>query len=148
MSRSTRRALVAAISIGAIAVPAAAEGAGSSRVDATACHRYRTNDQFPLRLCDKGEAVRQAQLGLRTVTPTLPADGFFGPHTHGAVLRYQALVGLETDDLVGPRTWRSITARFTCGTDRDGSGLIDPDEIFVDATQLTDRRTLLDACVG
>jgi hypothetical protein len=64
------------------------------------------------------------------------------------VRSYQALAGLETDGLVGPRTWRTITAGFRCGTDRDGSGLIDPDEIFVGATQLTDRRTLLAACVG
>ena len=53
---------------------------------ARVCDDYTDNVEYPLRLCDSGEAVRIAQLALRsTVAPELVVDGYFGPRTEAAV---------------------------------------------------------------
>ncbi len=38
----------------------------------------------------------------------IDADGYFGPKTRSAVIRYQQLHGLQADGEVGPLTWNSI----------------------------------------
>jgi hypothetical protein len=69
-----------------------------------ACPSYRLNDTLPLRLCDKGEAVRAVQQRLGG----LDVDGYFGPSTRAAVRAFQREHGLEVDGLVGPNTWSAL----------------------------------------
>jgi murein L,D-transpeptidase YcbB/YkuD len=74
-----------------------------------ACPSYRLNDTLPLRLCDKGDAVRAVQQRLRdTVAPDLLDDGYLGPTTEAAVRTFQRAHGLEVDGLVGPDTWSAL----------------------------------------
>ena len=97
---------------------------------AAQCDGYGFNNQYPLRRCDSGAAVRIVQQQLRaTIDPGLQADGFFGPLTDRAVRRFQQANGLEVDGLVGRNTWRALTEGKVEGTDTDGSGLIDPWEL-------------------
>ena len=94
------------------------------------CAEYDDNVEYPLRLCDSGEAVRVVQLALRnTVAPELEVDGYFGPRTEAAVREFQRSAGLAADGLVGPRTWPALTADFVYGSDEDGSGVVDPWEL-------------------
>ena len=97
---------------------------------ARVCDDYNDNVEYPLRLCDSGEAVRVAQLALRsTVAPELVVDGYFGPRTEAAVHEFQQSAGLAVDGLVGPRTWPALTVDFVYGRDEDGSGVVDPWEL-------------------
>jgi peptidoglycan hydrolase-like protein with peptidoglycan-binding domain len=105
--------------------------------DPRACQEYVDNLEYPLRLCDSGEAVRLAQTGLLAVDPNLAVDGYFGPRTEAAVRRYQEIVGLEVDGLVGPRTWPELTRPFALGTDDDGNGVVDPWEADQQGPPLT-----------
>jgi putative peptidoglycan binding protein len=78
------------------------------------CPSYRVNESLPLRLCDRGDLVRQVQQRLsETVATSLLADGFFGPATQAAVREFQQQQGLEVDGLVGPAT---VTALFAGAT--------------------------------
>ncbi|WP_251861802.1 peptidoglycan-binding domain-containing protein [Clostridium sp. Marseille-Q2269] len=57
----------------------------------------------------QGAAVRAAQWalnnkGFNAGTP----DGYFGPNTQRAVLRFQSSRGLSADGIVGPNTWRAL----------------------------------------
>jgi peptidoglycan hydrolase-like protein with peptidoglycan-binding domain len=49
-----------------------------------------------------------------------PVDGRYGPHTEHAVLRFQAVHGLQVDGVAGPQTLGALTARAT--PQRRGSG--------------------------
>ena len=98
--------------------------------NARVCDDYEDNVEYPLRLCDSGEAVRVVQLALRnTVAAELEVDGYFGPRTEVAVREFQRSAGLAVDGLVGPRTWPALTADFVYGGDTDGSGVVDPWEL-------------------
>jgi Putative peptidoglycan binding domain len=75
------------------------------------CPSYRLNETLPLRLCDKGDAVRAVQQRLReTVAADLLVDGYLGPTTEEAVRTFQQLHGLEVDGLVGPDSWSALFA--------------------------------------
>ena len=56
----------------------------------------------------KGEEVKKLQESLN-----ITVDGDFGPATELAVMRFQAQQGLETDGIVGPKTWSKIQSRNT-----------------------------------
>jgi len=73
-------------------------------------------------------------------------DGYFGPSTADAVRNFQLFRGLEVDGLIGPRTWRALTSAFTCGTDTNHSGQIDPDEIELSPLHFADFYRFLIAC--
>ena len=96
---------------------------------AAQCDDYEFNNQYPLRRCDSGPAVRIVQQQLQGIDPNLSDDGFFGPLTNRAVRRFQRANGLEVDGLVGRNTWRALTEGEISGTDADGSGVVDPSEI-------------------
>lgn len=111
------------------------------------CSRYVVASAYPLNRCDKGPAVRVAQLFLAELYAPLTIDGLFGPNTEAAVRNYQTEFGLTVDGLVGPRTWRALTAGFTCGTDSDRSGVIDPDEVALPQA-FTHIANFLNACTN
>ncbi|MCL6516920.1 polysaccharide deacetylase family protein [Alicyclobacillus sp.] len=50
-----------------------------------------------------------------------PADGWFGPATLRAVLRFQASHGLVADGWVGPRTWAALAQAAGGGIPDDGT---------------------------
>ncbi len=128
--------------------PAEATLAPSTRPGGETCHRYRFNNDYPLRMCDKGPAVRVAQAFLSGWQPfhDLDIDGYFGPHTSLAVRSYQRHLGLEVDGLIGPRTWPRMTTGFRCGVDNDRNGIIDPDEITADPSGFPTTARFLEAC--
>jgi peptidoglycan hydrolase-like protein with peptidoglycan-binding domain len=109
------------------------------------CTRYVAASAYPLNRCDKGPAVRVAQLFLAELYAPLTIDGYFGPDTEAAVQNYQREFGHTVDGLVGPETWRALTAGFTCGSDSDGSGVIDPDEVALPQPH-THMANFFDAC--
>ncbi|MBN1778460.1 MAG: peptidoglycan-binding protein [Clostridiales bacterium] len=55
-----------------------------------------------------GNGVRELQTGLNRLGNELSVDGRFGPLTEQAVLAFQKQQGLETDGVVGPRTWTAL----------------------------------------
>lgn len=87
------------------------------------CPSYTFNNQYPIRLCNRGTAVELIQGGLG-----LPVDGLFGPATQREVRDFQAANGLEVDGLVGQNTWAAM-GLTPVGTDLDGDGVIDPEEM-------------------
>ncbi|WP_084645660.1 peptidoglycan-binding protein [Marinimicrobium agarilyticum] len=66
-----------------------------------------------LRVSKRGEAVSDLQKILNNVVevdPRLVEDGIFGLATEKAVRKFQRDSGLPVDGIVGPITWRAITA--------------------------------------
>jgi len=59
-----------------------------------------------------GPSIRQVQERLNTLgaSPTLTADGVFGPLTEAAVMAFQRSRGLNPDGVVGPITWNALFA--------------------------------------
>jgi murein L,D-transpeptidase YcbB/YkuD len=57
-----------------------------------------------------GADVRTLQRSLQSVEPTLEVDGIFGWETYLMVRRAQAAGGTAVDGLVGPATWRVLSA--------------------------------------
>ena len=112
------------------------------------CERYRFNSTYPLRLCDKGPAVRVAQAFLSGWAPfsDLAIDGYFGPHSDRAVRAYQQEAGLQVDGLVGQQTWPMMTTGFRCGVDNNRNGIIDPNEITQDPSGFANTNQFLEAC--
>jgi len=63
-----------------------------------------------LRRGDTGRDVRTLQTALtRAGYDTGSIDGVFGAQTERAVKRFQRVLGLEEDGIVGPRTWAFLT---------------------------------------
>ena len=61
-----------------------------------------------LRRGDSCGTVRALQALLVGYGDKLDVDGIFGPATEAAVCRYQQRMGLDTDGIVGPNTWRCL----------------------------------------
>lgn len=64
-------------------------------------------DHRLLRLTDpfmEGDDVRELQLALSAANQSLTVDGFFGPGTHDAVVKFQTEQSLVTDGIVGNLT--------------------------------------------
>lgn len=54
---------------------------------------------------DKGKSVRELQFYLK-----VRVDGDFGPKTEQAVMTFQKAKGLKVDGIVGPATWKVLSA--------------------------------------
>ena len=90
---------------------------------------YQPNDQLPLQRCDEGDGVLVLQDALRDEGYEIDVDGMFGPGTEAAVFDYQSSVGIASDGLVGPNTWKWLTSgRQMPGRDRNDDGMVSPDE--------------------
>lgn len=84
----------------------------------------RKNELLPLSLCDQGRGVRRVQklLGLNV-------DGSYGNNTHNAVVDFQYENGLVPTGVVDRETWYKLDpAQLGPGFDRNGDGLVTPDE--------------------
>lgn len=101
-----------------------------------------------LEIGDRGEHVRVAQADLHELRYFLGRiDGDFGGRTRGAALAFQADNGLETDGVIGPRTWAAMAVamprpeRRLTEADLEESGTISD-------TRLNDRAADLTAVGG
>ena len=93
------------------------------------CPSYTVHNDYHLEICDSGPAVRLVQERLRAaVDSSLNVDGYFGPGTRNAVRTFQQMHELTVDGQVGPATW-ALLVPDAPGTDTDGNGIVDPDEI-------------------
>ena len=63
---------------------------------------------IPLRTGNSGAVVKSVQTKLKTLVPSLVADGIYGEKTRMAVMAFQSLQGLRMDGVVGPNTWESL----------------------------------------
>ncbi len=63
---------------------------------------------FPMRLGDKGQHIRDLQALLNRRGASLLADGDFGPKTEAAVIVFQGKVGLVVDGIAGLKTWDAL----------------------------------------
>lgn len=59
----------------------------------------------------RGEAVYAVQVQLDRHNYPVTIDGIFGDETYAAVRRFQGIVGLAVDVVVGPNTWRGLIVR-------------------------------------
>lgn len=68
-----------------------------------------------LKIFNKGSHVLTLQklLNENGVTPKLIEDGNFGSHTYSAVITFQRNNDLETDGIVGHKTWRKLGVQET-----------------------------------
>lgn len=130
MNRITTSLAAVAIVASVTATGSATASAGAdARPAAGACTSYTPNYQYSIGPCDKGDAVRVIQSGVRSVDPDLAIDGYFGTRTQQAVRAFQAAHGLTVDGYVGRATWPQVL-RFASysGTDRNRNGVVDPYE--------------------
>lgn len=72
--------------------------------------RTTTGSNPTVRRGDKGDAVVDLQQELIEAGYRLWADGDFGAHTEEAVQDFQSRHGLESDGVVGARTWAELRA--------------------------------------
>ncbi|GIH02573.1 hypothetical protein Rhe02_06400 [Rhizocola hellebori] len=75
-----------------------------------------------VKIGDTGDAVRQAQRGLRrTPNLSLAVDGEFGPLTEAATKEFQQSVGLTPTGVVDEPTWRVLPNGLPMPTLSEGS---------------------------
>jgi hypothetical protein len=87
------------------------------------------NDEFPLERCNAGPPVAAVQSVLQTLEYSVAVDCFFGDQTLYAVRAFQADQEFEVTGAVDEETWTALEIPDAWGTDSDGSGSIEPDEI-------------------
>ena len=91
---------------------------------------YTENDQFPLERCDAGPAIAAVQSVLQVLEYEIgTVDCLFGDQTHYAVRAFQADKELTVDGAVGSDTWAALDIPNDWGTDTNGNGSIEPNEI-------------------
>lgn len=75
-----------------------------------------------VKLGDTGDAVRQAQRGLRrTPNTSLVVDGEFGPLTETATKEFQQSIGLSPSGVVDEATWKLLPNGSPMPTLQEGS---------------------------
>ena len=101
---------VAAGGWAAASTTAGAAPTASVRPAAVACSTYRANNTLPLRPCDKGDLVKEAQRLLnRALGNRVDVDGMFGPSTQAAIADFQRINHLQIDNgTIGSWTMTSL----------------------------------------
>lgn len=66
-----------------------------------------------LKIEDTGAAVRELQSRLNRAGYIVEMDGWFGPLTQAAVIRFQEITGLVQDGIAGPRTLAALAGERT-----------------------------------
>ena len=63
-----------------------------------------------IKLWDAGDDVKEYQRVLNAWYPNINVaeDGYFGPATNEATVYFQGRADLETDGIVGPKTWKAL----------------------------------------
>src|SRR3954454_10922379 len=74
----------------------------------SATHRAERYPGAPLEHGDGGRDVRAVQEQLNRLGEQLQVDGQYGPLTEAGVRRSKERSSLETDGVVGPKTWASL----------------------------------------
>jgi Putative peptidoglycan binding domain len=92
--------------------------------------QFAENDQFPLERCDAGPAIAAAQSMLQVREYEIgTVDCLFGDQTTYAVRDFQADESLPVTGVVDDDTWAALDVLDDWGTDSNGNGSIEPDEI-------------------
>jgi Putative peptidoglycan binding domain len=91
---------------------------------------YTENDEFPLERCDAGPAIAAVQSVLQAREYEIgTVDCLFGDQTHYAVRDFQTDEELTVTGAVDEETWSALDILDDWGTDTNGNGSIEPDEI-------------------
>jgi hypothetical protein len=91
---------------------------------------YTDNDEFPLERCDAGPAIAAVQSVLQAREYEIgTVDCLFGDQTHYAVKAFQTDEELTVSGNVDEETWAALDILDDWGTDANGNGSIEPDEI-------------------
>lgn len=90
---------------------------------------FEENTSLPLERCDQGPAVAVVQQFLQLAGYSVGIDGEFGDQTLYAVRAFQESEGLQVDGIVGLETWNALGIGEESGTDTDGDGVVEPDEL-------------------
>jgi hypothetical protein len=91
---------------------------------------YTENDEFPLERCDAGPAIAAVQSVLQAREYEIgTVDCLFGDQTHYAVKAFQTDEELTVSGNVDEETWTALDILDDWGTDTNGSGSIEPNEI-------------------
>ena len=100
---------IAAILVIIVGLPLSKKGS-SLEVDGSYLQEYMNTDSVPTLVPGAtGESTADIQRFLsQTGDYTAPVDGIYGAESAQAVARFQARNGLESDGIVGIKTWKTI----------------------------------------
>lgn len=88
------------------------------------------NEYLPFETCDSGTMVKRAQKVMKAAGLTTELDGFYGSDNAKQIAAFQEKNGLRKTGMLDIDTWRKLIAVAPVkGTDRDGDGVITPDEM-------------------
>lgn len=102
------------------------DGSGPTTTGPTC--EFTENSDYPLERCDTGPAVAVLQQTLQIEGFQIGVDGLFGDETLYAVRAFQEEGGMTVDGIVGEATWTALDPQ-NVGSDDDGNGVVDPDEV-------------------
>ena len=102
------------------------DGSGPTTTGPTC--EFTENSDYPLERCDTGPAVAVLQQTLQIEGFQIGVDGLFGDETLYAVRAFQEEGGMTVDGIVGEATWSALDPQ-NVGSDDDGNGVVDPDEV-------------------
>ena len=94
------------------------------------CDGYFDASSLPVERCDHGAAVSEMQKRLRTAGYTTQVDGYFGEAMAKAVYAFQGKNKILQSGIIDTATWKALEPNQSTlpGTDRNGDGLVTPDE--------------------
>lgn len=95
------------------------------------CEGYFQSTSLPVERCDQGTAVSEMQKRLKKAGFATQVDGYFGEAMAKAVYEFQSKNALLKSGVIDAATWKALEPDQTTlpGTDRNGDGLITPDEL-------------------
>jgi hypothetical protein len=97
--------------------------------------QFTENDEFPIERCDAGPAIAAMQSVLQALEYDIgTVDCLFGDQTLYAVRAFQGDEELTVTGTVDAETWAALEETFLpgWGTDANGNGTIEPDEITLE----------------